>query len=95
MNEKNDSLRAPLTFLVGVLLLEVFFAVLAGTGLFWGGLLLFLLMATIQIVTLILIWYVFRLVIRIGDRIKILEASREGGVSNQPPQPILEKPGSN
>ena len=76
MNDKNEYLRAPLTFLVAVLLLEGLFAVLASTGWLWGGVFLFVLMSTLQIITLILLWYIFKLVIRVNDRLRAIEDSQ-------------------
>ena len=76
MNGKNDDLRAPLTFLIGILFLECVFVVLAGAGVFWGAAFLFFLVSTIQVVTLILIWYVFKLVSRVNDRINNLEMNQ-------------------
>jgi len=76
MNDKNEYLRAPVTFLVAVLLLEGLFATLVSTGWFWGGVLLFVLMSTIQVITLILIWYIFKLLTRVSDRLKDIESDQ-------------------
>jgi hypothetical protein len=73
MNDKNEYLRVPVTFLVAVLLLEGLLAVLTSIGWVWGGVFLFVLISTIQIITLILIWYVFKLLIRMSDRLKNIE----------------------
>ena len=73
MKDDNDSLRGPITFLIAVLLLEGILAALAGAGLIWGGILLCVVVSTIQIVTLILLWFAFRLLIRVNDRLKALE----------------------
>ncbi|HCF94943.1 MAG TPA: hypothetical protein DEW46_07770 [Verrucomicrobia bacterium] len=54
MRVDNHSLRGPITFLSEVLLLE--------------GILLCVVLSTIQIVTLILLWFAFRLLIRVNDR---------------------------
>ena len=77
MNDKNEYLRVPVTFLVAVLLLEGLLAVLTSIGWFWGGVFLFVLISTIQIITLILIWYVFKLLIRMSDRLKNIEDNQK------------------
>jgi len=73
MKDKETELGEPLAFLVIILLLEALFIFLASTGWFWG-MLLFILISSIQIITLILVWYVFRLLLGIHDRLKDLES---------------------
>ena len=73
MKKDNDNLRGPITFLIAVLILEGLLGALAGAGLVWGGILLCVVLSIIQIITLILLWFAFRLLIRVNDRLKHLE----------------------
>lgn len=74
---KNSELKTPLLFLTGILALEVLLALLLGMGWFWGGVFLFILISSIQIISLMLIWYIFRLLLKISARLKELETKNE------------------
>jgi hypothetical protein len=76
MNQ-NSELKKPLLFLIGILALEGLLAILLGMGWFWGGVLLFILISSIQIISLMLIWYIFRLLLKISLRLKELETKNE------------------
>ena len=65
--------RAAVASLAGLLILEATLALLAGEGYGWGSVLLDALVSTLQVVTLILVWSAFRLILRVNERLKRLE----------------------
>jgi len=73
MNEDKNSLKGPFQFIAIVVIIELILGFLAAEQLWWAGVALFIFMATIQALTLLLLWYVFKLLIRVSDRLKTLE----------------------
>jgi NhaP-type Na+/H+ or K+/H+ antiporter len=76
MSEDQNSLKGPLGFIAFVVIVEVILGLLATSHLWWASVALFILMASIQAASLLLLWYVFRLLLRVSDRLKTLEEDK-------------------
>lgn len=75
MNKENSSIKGTLWGICFILIIELGLALLA-VDFLWAGIALFILVASIQIGTFILVWYVLALLNRVNDRLKNLEKEK-------------------
>ena len=74
MKDQRNILWDFLGFIGLVVLIELLLTILAVYYFRWAWLCLVVLAAVIQAATLLLVWYVLRMVLRINDRIRHIEA---------------------
>jgi hypothetical protein len=84
MNDAKGNAAGPLGIIGFIVLIELVLAIFASQHVWWAGLALFVLVAAIQTATLLLLWYMFRLLLRVSDRVKNLQIKdAKWGASNE------------
>jgi len=72
MSDEHDTLKGPLGAIGLLILVELMLALLAAHTR-WAGIALFIVLSFIQAATFLLLWYTFRLLLKVNERLKRLE----------------------
>lgn len=73
MEKDKSSLKGPLSFIAILVVIELGLALLAVNDIQWAGIALFVILTSIQACTLLLVWYLLRLLVVLNNRVKNIE----------------------
>lgn len=77
MEKEKASLKGPLSFIAILVIIELGLGLLAVKNTYWAAITIFIILTTIQAITLLLAWYLLRLMVVVNNRVKNLEVKHK------------------